>query len=107
MSGKGGDANMLRLWTHYFALVAEVSGTILVSLDLIRIDTLASAAGTIDDAGEPAKYHGWIWHSGLPGSGLLLIGILLAGIALVLEHREMIVSRRSIRQAALNGEVRP
>jgi hypothetical protein len=85
---------MLRLWVHYLALAIEVVGTIFVSLDLIRIDVIASASGYASSGPEPAKYHGWVWHGGLWGSGLLMLGIIVAGAALLLEHREMVFSRR-------------
>lgn len=89
-----GGRSLTRLYVHYLALAAEIIGTILVSLDMIRIGWLADEAGHADAGGKPAQYHGWIWHSGPSGSILLLVGIALAGFALVLEHRELIASGR-------------
>lgn len=89
-----GNSNMRRFWIHYFALLLEIIGTFFVSIDLIRIDLLASSAGNAGYGGEPAKYHGWIWHSGGIGSCLLLFGIVVVGFALALEHRELLAVRR-------------
>jgi len=91
---EGDRTTMSRLYVHYVALLAQILGTVLVSLDLVRIGVLASEAGYASAGGEAGRFPGWIWHGGEAGAILLLVGIALAGIALVLEHRELIASRR-------------
>jgi hypothetical protein len=87
---------MYRLWIHYAAIVVELFGTILGSLDLVRIDVLAREAGYASAGNPHPEFQSWIWNNGLIGSGLLLFGILLSAVALALEHREHIISRRRL-----------
>jgi hypothetical protein len=84
----------LRLKCHWLALLIETAGTCLVFFDAMRMDAQLHAAGFASYAGgAPPGYTSWYYHSAMLGFGLLLAGIMVGGIALVLEHRDLVMNQ--------------
>jgi hypothetical protein len=79
----------IRLTCHWGALVLETGAGFFIFMEAVRVDAVLSLVGYFGFDGEPVKYHGWYYHSGLLGFLLLILGILVSGLALVLEHREL------------------
>jgi hypothetical protein len=59
-------------------IVLQVLGTLLVWLDMVRLNARNPSDGFT--LGDPPGYKAWYYHSGLYGFTLLLIGIVLQGV---------------------------